>query len=162
MGDKFSDVPLLVSSDGFYWIPWPHEFNRLMRAYPKVPHSFWITLMHVWGATVGSVDGQSGLLAISQIPVRAKDARKWIERALTVAGFFRRKVAGQGDKEGSAFYVGEPKGRAEWEAFLESLSWVVEFNGLGTKVTTKRFGKLVVAGAQNPAEMFMRKMMKKR
>jgi len=158
--DKFEHIPFLKA--GF--VEWPHEFNRLMRNNPKVPPSFWITLLHLWSATVGSRSHKWGRISFSAIPVRSKSARKFIA-ALCEAGFFWCTAGRYGGHTESTRYQIQPdKMLVDWERFLDALSWAIHFGGLEDDVPTRKFGKLVGQAAKqsvDPMQDSVRKLFRK-
>ena len=94
--DKATGCPVL---DEEAYGRWPHLFSNLARRY-RVPDHFLLTLLFLWDQTMGSQNAPCGHVALSQIPVREREARKWLA-ALVKVGFFNVIPAKLGDKRGS-------------------------------------------------------------
>ena len=136
---KFDRIQLFNN----YWTAWPHEFNRLMLRY-QISHSFLITLLYLWAATVGSSDDCIGNLALTQIPARRKHVEKWLE-ALVQSGLFRVHKAKLGSQEGSAYCYQESSTFEDWDLLFKVLAHLEFFGGLDDKFSVKQFGEMVAS-----------------
>ena len=136
---KLDRIPILHAPH--YWTPWPHEFNRLMLKY-QVSQSFFVTLMYLWTATVGSSDDTCGEIALTQIPARRKHVQKWIA-ALCESGFFEVEKAKLGSQEGSFYSYKESTTPEAWELLFAVLAKIEVFGGLDDSFTVTNFGKMV-------------------
>ena len=132
-----------IKALALYWSPWPHEFNRLMMKY-QISHSFLVTLLYLWQATVGSGDDTCGHLALTQIPVRRKHAEKWLT-ALCKSGLFKVDKAKLGDQTGSFYEYREDATLKEWERLFYVLAQLELLGGLDDNFTVKKFGQLVAS-----------------
>jgi len=133
-----------------YWTPWPHEFNHLMLRY-QISHSFLITLLYLWAATVGSSDDCIGNLALTQIPARRKHVEKWLE-ALVKSGLFRVHKAKLGSQEGSLYCYQESSTFEDWDLLFKVLARLEFLGALDDTFSVKQFGRLV-ASAFNSGEV---------
>lgn len=124
-----------------YWTPWPHDFNRLMMKY-QISHSFLVTLIYLWQATVGSGDDTCGYLALRQIPVRRKHAEKWLA-ALCESGLFTVEKAKLGSQDGSRYEYREDATMKDWETLFHRLAEIEKLGGLEDKFRVEKFGKMV-------------------
>lgn len=129
----------IAALDALAWGRWPHLFTVLAREY-KVPTEFFITLIFLWDATVGSKSSPSGKLALSQIPGRERTVGKWLA-ALEAAEFFTVEKAGPHDHEGSTYTYNEETTAESWEAFFEKAEWLDPFPSWD-KADRKKFAAL--------------------
>jgi hypothetical protein len=120
------------------WGMWPHAFTFYAARY-KVPSDFLITLLYLWDGTMGSGHRPSGSIGVLQIPVRERDARKWLT-ALVAVGFFEKETAGWKDKAGSKYTYVETTWR-QWEIFFKWAGWVALWPGRD-KVSTEQFANM--------------------
>ena len=139
---KFDRIQLFNN----YWTAWPHEFNRLMLRY-QISHSFLITLLYLWAATVGSSDDCIGNLALTQIPARRKHVEKWLgKKHLSNPAFLGCIRQSWGAKEGSAYcYQEESSTFEDWDLLFKVLAHLEFFGGLDDKFSVKQFGEMVAS-----------------
>jgi len=109
-GEKATGIPVL---DAMAYGRWPHLFSYLALKH-EVPDHFLITLLYLWDGTMGSAHAPNGNVALAQIPVREREARKWLA-AFCAVGFFEKDAAEWGDRKGSMFTYNEDTRPQEWE-----------------------------------------------
>lgn len=136
---KISRIKVL----SYHWTAWPHEFNRLMLKY-QISHSFFVTLLYLWKATVGNDNYSSGELALTQIPVRRKHAEKWLA-ALCESGLFTVEKATLGSQEGSYYEYREDATVKDWDRLFHVLAQIELLGGLDDKFSVKKFGQMVAS-----------------
>ena len=102
--------------DSYAYARWPHLFAALALKY-SVPPDMLLTLLFLWDRTVGTGD-DCGDCAMSQIPVRARAATKWLA-AFVAADFFScmKAIPGGADQRGS-FYEYKNPSTNEWDEFF--------------------------------------------
>ena len=138
---KDETINVLDSDNGLFFTKWPHVFNTLSLKY-AVPDSFLVTLLFLWSATVGSINHGDGEIALSQIPVRPRYLRKYIE-ALVRARFFEKVQAGPESEKGSWYSYDDEKTAEDWDAFFSSVARVCALGGLDDDLSPDKFAKLV-------------------
>ena len=134
--DKATGCPVL---DEEAYGRWPHLFSNLARRY-RVPDHFLLTLLFLRDQTMGSQNAPCGHVALSQIPVREREARKWLA-ALVKVGFFNVIPAKLGDKRGSYYDYEEETAPAAWEKFFDFAGTVTAF-GNWDGVSPARFANM--------------------
>jgi len=117
---KLSQTIAVADVGGF--VMWPHCFTRWAQKY-KPPDHFLLTLLFLWDATVNHK--MRGRLAISQIPVRKRDAVKWLA-AFELCGFFTVAKAGPRDLKGSLYAYKPDTDPDDWEVLFEWAAWITE------------------------------------
>jgi hypothetical protein len=141
-GDKATGVPVL---DEMAFGRWPHLFTVLAVKY-KVPDHFLITLLFLWEATMGKSASGSGDLAIPQIPVRERTARKWLA-ALCAAGFFEKDEVEPGDTTGATFAYNVNTTPKAWHKFFAAAAMASYFPNWDA-VSPKEFATLLASAIQ--------------
>lgn len=142
-GNQATGVPVL---DEMAYGCWPHLFTRLAIKY-DVPAHFLITLLYLWEATVGADrDAPCGYLARKQIPVRARESRKWLA-AFCAAGFFTERRAKLGDKTGTFYEYKSATTAKEWEGLFAAAGVFSKLPDWD-QLTAERFSKLISGAAQ--------------
>jgi hypothetical protein len=105
----------------------PHLFFNLAVEY-GVPDELFLTILFLWDKTVGAnCDDPSGHCSMTQIPVRERNARRWLA-ALVMCGFWDCKKSGLGDKKGSFYEYRNPSAE-EWETFFRTASVLRDMAG---------------------------------
>jgi hypothetical protein len=126
---------------------WPHLFTQLAVKY-DVPAHLQITLLYLWEATVGADrDAPCGNLALTQIPVRVRESRKWLA-AFVAAGFFTVRPAKLGDKTGSFYEYRSTTTAKEWEGFFAAADLIYKLPGDIDKLSPAAFSKLISGAAK--------------
>jgi hypothetical protein len=136
-GGNATGIPAI---DEFAFGRWPHLFTILATRY-QVPDHFLIVLLFLWEATVGHNTEGMGDLAIAQIPVREREARKWLA-ALCALGFFERVQGPPGSTTGAMFIYKKATTPDAWEqlfAIAGQLSCLRNWD----KVSPERFARVV-------------------
>jgi hypothetical protein len=143
-GAQATGMPVL---DNMAYGCWPHLFTPLALEYDVPPH-FLITLLFLWEATVGADrDAPCGNLALTQIPVRVRESRKWLA-AFVAAGFFTVRPAKLGDKTGSFYEYRSATTAKEWEGFFAAVDVIFKFPGDMDKLSPAAFSKLISGAAK--------------
>jgi hypothetical protein len=141
---KSTGIPVL---DEMAWGRWPHYLTKLMHFY-AVPPSFCVATLFLWDATVGSADGPCGEIALSQIPVRTRELRKYLA-AYCKAGFFEKIPAKYGSPKGSDYWYDEKKTPEEWHRFFDAIAKACELGGLADNVKPESFGNMVASAMRD-------------
>lgn len=120
---------------------WPHLFTTLFLRY-RPPEHFLISLLYLWEATVGhDKNDPAGHLAFSQIPVREREAYKWVA-AFCAIGFFTVTKPKQGEKKGSFYEYNVDTAPGQWEALFAAAAALASLP-CWDEVSPERFSKLV-------------------
>ena len=124
--------------------PVPHLLFNLALKYP-VPHEFFVTVLFLWDKTVGQDperDTAEGDCALSQIPVRERDKKRWLA-ALIAAGFWEICCPAKsgGTHQHSATYAYLNPTAAEWDSLFKAVSMSRNIAGKDY-VSPERFGKM--------------------
>lgn len=147
-GEKATGIAVL---DYYAYGRWPHWFTVLATKH-KVPPDFIVTLLYLWDATVGRSEACEGDLAVSQVPVRARNVRKYLA-AICRAGLFEVLESKSGDKTGDFFVYNDAATPETWETFFRVIGTASRFGGWD-KVSPETFGGFIgraVTGEKLPA-----------
>jgi len=121
----------------------PHLFCHLAIAYP-VPAELFLTIVFLWDRTVGAdVTMPDGRCALSQIPVRERNKRRWLAALIAVGFWDCREKSGMGDKMGSLYEYRNPTAE-EWETFFKvaSLTRYMQDGARGDEIEPEIFGRV--------------------
>jgi hypothetical protein len=134
-----------IDRDAYVMVP--HLLFNLAVAY-TVPDELILTVLFLWDKTVGEdIDVPIGNCALSQIPVRERNARRWLA-ALVAVGFWNCKKSGYGDAKGSLYEYKNPTAE-EWEDFFRAASVSRNFAGFDD-IDPKRFGDIFARALGRP------------
>ena len=133
----------LINRDAYGMVP--HRLFNLARVYP-VPEDFLLTVLFLWDKTVGDdIDAPCGRCSLTEIPVRQRNARRWLA-ALTAVGFWEcREKSGNGDKVGSLYEYKNPSAD-QWEQLFCAVSMSRLISG-ADDISPVRFGKMFARAA---------------
>ena len=124
--------------------PVPHLLFNLAVKY-KVPDEFFLTVLFLWDKTVGQDPDREmamGDCALSQIPVRDRDKKRWLA-ALLAVGFWKigRPARSGGPNQHSASYEYLNPAAEEWESLFKVVSTARNIAGKDN-ITPERFGTM--------------------